>query len=142
MPRLIAHPRDPVMVDRKLDVAYALYWLILAAWGFVAAFKGLASIREQFGAIYSFYWPLFIATIATVGLVAAVSFFFRTRLAQTTKKRIERTAAIAQSLVVGVYPVALVLSGNYPSAILLLVFILIPVYRIIVLNQRIKQYEA
>lgn len=129
------------MVTREIDVLFTLCWTLFALWGFVAGIKGLPSVQEQAGQNYNFFWAFGIGIAGAGAAWSAGSIFFRTRFGQVTKKRFERAFCWALLAFITFYPIALALSGNWPSVILLLIFMALPIYRIRHLSYRIKLYH-
>jgi hypothetical protein len=139
--RVIAHPSDEIMVTREIDVFFAFCWSALAVWGLAAGIKGLPSVTEAVGQNYNFFWALGIGVASVGALWSNVAIFFKTRFGQVTKKRFERAFCWAMLFFVAYYPIALFLAGSWPSAVLVLIFLGLAVYRIRHLTYRIKLYH-
>jgi hypothetical protein len=139
--RVIAKPSDQIVVTREIDVLYVVLWTILGVWGIAAGVSGLPSVQESAGVNYSFFWALGIGVAGVGAAWSAVSIFFKTRFGQVTKKRFERAFCWAMLFFVAYYPIALFLAGSWPSAVLVLIFLGLAVYRIRHLTYRIKLYH-
>lgn len=144
--KLLVRPRDPLQVTRELDVFFIIAWVIYALWGWTASVVGLPSVTETAGSEYNQLWSATIGFFGTAAAIACASIFFKTRLNQITKKRIELGAVLGLAGFVAFYPVALAVQAvtvgvSAPSAIVSLLFVLIPVFRIRHLQVRIKNYE-
>lgn len=146
MPKLIVRPGDPLQVTRELDVFFIFAWLIYGGWGLAASIVGLPSVTETAGAVYNTLWSATIGVLGFTAAFACLSIFYKTRLNQIAKKRIELGAVTALSFFVAVYPVALsvqsFLSADFsPSVIISFLFLLVPVFRWRHLSLRIRNYE-
>lgn len=143
------HIKDPLVLDRSIDLAAAITWLIFAFWGLVASITGLETIVSAAGPLYAFLWAGGIGTFATIACAAATSLFFDlgTRLAPPLKKRIELWAVRSLSLLIGLYPLLLFIAGVFSNdgnrlitAVLTLSLLVFPLYRIHVLKARINTF--
>lgn len=130
------------MVTREIDVFFLFCWTVLGVWGIAAGIGGLPSVQESAGQNYNFFWALGIGVSATGAAWSAVSIFFKTRFGQVTKKRFERAFCWALLFFIAYYPIALALAGSWISAILILIFMALAIYRIRHLSYRIKLYHA
>ena len=148
MPQLVARPSDPLFVTRELDVFYIIAWGIYAAWGVAASIAGIPTITLASGELYNIIWAGLIAVTAVGALWSAVSIFYKTKLQQVVKKRIERTFLWVLMVLVAVYPSFLlitVIEGDttrLATFIVSLLYLLIPYFRIRHLTKRIKYYAS
>jgi hypothetical protein len=139
-PRLIARPKDPLVVNRELDLLFVLCWWALSAWGIISTIKGVPSVQAESGVNYGFLWSLGVTVSAIGAAIFGALIFFKTPIGQVTKKRLERTCCWAMFFFVAYYPVALALQGKIESASLVMIFLFLPLYRARVLTDRIKHY--
>lgn len=130
------------MVTREIDVLFAVCWAFFAIWGIASGIEGLPSVQQQAGHGYSFFWSFGVGVSALGATASAVAIFFKSRFGQVTKKRLERTFCWALLLFIAYYPIALTLSDNWVPAILILIFMALPIYRIRHLSYRIKLYHV
>lgn len=143
--RLVS-PSDPLVVRREFDLFFMLGYVIYAAWGFLAAYFGVKTVSDSLGDSFNFGWTLGIAILSTFCLIMAASVWFRTAMRQVTKKRIELVAVILLSFAVVIYPIYISLAAltgdenRIPNAVLSLIYLLVPAWRIRHLILRIKSY--
>lgn len=148
-PKVSATPNDPLLLDRWVDVAFAVLWGIYALWALAASILGIATITGHVGPLYNFVWSVSVGFFATVSCLAATSLFFDlgSRLRPPFKKRIELWGVRTMGCLITVYPVLLFISafggdGNrFPSAILATSYLVFPLLRVYVLKKRIATFE-
>lgn len=146
-PKLMVRPSDPLLLTRELDIFFILSWAIFAGWGYFAVFQGLETITLALGSFFNFIWALGIAVLSSIALIASIMVFFKTKMRQVSKKRIELVAVWGLIFLVAVYPVYL--AGRaisqeeiniWNSVIISLLYVLIPFFRIRNLRYRIRYY--
>lgn len=148
MPKLRARPRDPLILDRWLDVAFACLWGIYAAWGLTTLLVGLPTITINTPEWYSAVWAGAVGILSAIAFLACVSLFFLTRPHFLVKKKIERYAVVALVFFILVYPVLLIASATGGDidraslAVLSVSYVIFPIYRIYVLTSRINAFEV
>ena len=148
MPKLVARPSDPLFVTRELDVFFIIAWGIYAAWGVAASLAGIPTVTSASGELYNTIWAGLIAITAFGSFWSAISIFYKTKLQQVVKKRVERAFLWMLTVLVIVYPSFLLISviegdmGRLAAFIVSLLYVLIPVFRIRHLTKRIKYYES
>lgn len=141
-------PNSPLIVDRWLDVAFAALWGSYALWGLATLGSGLPTLSMAAPDWYVTLWAGAVGLFASVACLTIVSLFFESRISFIFKKKIERSAVIALSMLVFAYPILLwasVVGGDgdrVSIAALSLSYLIFPIYRVYVLNQRIKAYKS
>lgn len=147
--KVLNHVKDPLVLDRSVDLAAAITWFIFALWGLVASITGLETIVSAAGPLYAFLWAGGIGTFASIACASAISLFFDLgyRLPPPFKKKIELWAVRSLSLLLGVYPLMLFIAGAFNSdgsrfitGVLTLSLLVFPLFRIHVLKTRIKTF--
>lgn len=141
-------PWSPLLLDRWVDVAYAVNWGIYSLWGLMATIHGIATITDQAGSLYNFVWSGGVGTLSFIALIASISLFFRVpRVSPMRKKQIEYGTVIALVAFIAVYPVLLTIGaaggdGNrVAAATLAYSYLVFPALRIWILRSRIKAFE-
>ena len=147
MPKLIVRPSDYLVTTRELDLFAAIIWAIYAAWGLVTSLNGLATISDLVGEVFNTIWSGAIGVTGLVAAIAATSIFFKTRLSQILKKKIELVATVLLAVLITIYPVYLLILGLFTedmdrlvTFVLSLLYIVIPIARARILTFRIKNY--
>lgn len=141
-------PSSPLIIDRWIDVTYAALWAIYSFWGGAVMIAGLPTLNAASPDWYRALWSGCVGLLAFIACISAVSLFFQTRVSFITKKKVERAAVIALSAFIALYPVLLIWSAvggdtdRIGVAVLSISYLLFPGYRIYLLGQRIKAYEA
>lgn len=140
--------REPLITDRRFDIAAMLTWFFYAAWGTLSVvFSDITSFRniDQY---YPVVWGGAVGAAAAVASVAALTMFLVKPGSFASRIRAKRTESSALCALIGllsVYPVVLLFLGG-PSGdprwdILALSFSYFPfaVFRVMHLRQRISQ---
>lgn len=141
-------PSSPLIIDRWIDVVYAALWAIYSFWGGAVLIVGLPTLTAASPDWYRALWSGCVGILAFIACISAVSLFWHSKISFITKKKVERAAVIALSAFIALYPVLLIWSAvggdsdRVGVAVLSLSYLLFPGYRIYLLNQRIKAYEA
>lgn len=141
-------PWSPLLLDRWVDVAYAVNWAIYALWGMNATIHGISTVTEQAGSLYNFLWSGGVGTLALIACLASISLFFRVpKVSPMRKKQLEYGTVIALVTFIAVYPVLLTIGavggdGNrVAAATLAFSYLVFPALRIWILRTRIKAFE-
>lgn len=146
-PKLRVTPFSPLILDRWLDVAFAVLWGVYACWGITTLIVGLPTITINTPEWYSTVWAGSVGSLAALAFLACLSLFFAGRPNFILKKKIERGAVICLIAFILVYPVLLFAASREGDtdrtslAVLSVSYIVFPVYRVYVLNKRIKAYD-
>lgn len=145
-----ARRRSPLVIDRKLDVAFLILWAIYGAWGWTSAIVNTTILDIPI----TFYPTIWGAVIGLSGTTAALivlsSFFFdsdqyRERILQ---KRVEVAAVGLMIGFIAVHPIAqfagpLIGEEQRPDrAILALSYLVMPAFRIMLQLDRIQKIKA
>ena len=143
-------PSDILIVDRWLDVAFAVFWFIIGLWGAVSLVIGLPTITQLTNDWYQTAWSGMIGLLSITASILATLVFFETFwISQVTKKVLELGIVIVLGSFMAVYPVLLVVrsfEGEFLKtgalAVLCFSFLVFPVYRIHDLKRRIKNIKG
>lgn len=139
-------PSDPLLTTRWFDLASALLWLSYAFWAIAAVLQQLP-IFHLVGAPhwYGLVWAGAIGVTSLAAGIGAVLIFFRVpKLAQITKKRIERDALAVFTTLIFIFHAVLawtILSGHwiyFASFFVACSYYVMPLFRMYHLNRRIK----
>lgn len=141
---------DPLVTDRRYDVACALTWFFYALWGLLSSLSGLTVFNayQQWEQAYPAIWGGSIGVFSlTATLCAGWTFFLRHEDIQhrIRCKRFEMLALFGTIGLVAVYPVTLILqgdtNGNFRADIIALSLSYFPqmIFRILHLRARIGQ---
>lgn len=144
--RLQQRPSDPLILDRYVDVAYAVLWFSYGLWGVVTLILGLPTITQFTPDWYQTAWSGVIGLLSITASIVATLLFFETRwMSQLTKKLTERAIVLVLCPFLGIYPLLLILRSiggdAYKTAgltVLILSFLIFPVLRLHILKNRIK----
>lgn len=142
-------PSDVLIVDRWLDVAFAVFWFIIGLWGAVSLVIGLPTITQLTNDWYQTVWSGMIGLLSiTASLLATLVFFETPWIRQVTKKTYERWIVIVLASFMFVYPGLLVVrsfQGEFLKtgalAVLCFSFLVFPVLRIHDLGRRIRNMK-
>lgn len=141
-------PWSPLLLDRWIDVAYAINWAIYAVWGLMATIYGIATVTEQAGSLYNFIWSGAVGSLSLLASIAATSLFFRVpKFSPLRKKQIEYGTVIALLTFISVYPLLLTIGAvggddnRIGAAALAYSYLVFPALRIWILRTRIKSFE-
>lgn len=149
-PRALYRPSDPLLVDRMVDVASAIFWGIYALWGLSASILGIATISKAISPGYNFLWSGAIGTFSAIACLGAISLFFDlgSKYNPLFKKRVELWAVRSLLCVIFVYPVLLFVTAfasddpnRFPTAVLALSYLVFPTLRAYILKKRIEAFE-
>lgn len=145
--RFLKRLREPVIVNRGIDIVAGVSWLLLGIFGLFYSFAEFNTVHEFTPEMYSSFWGLAIGTLGTFAGIAA----FSTLWPASVRLRIlkEQTELILLSLLgglVAVYPVAKFITLFLPPFDLTEVaglavsldFMVLPTWRIIHLTQRVR----
>lgn len=150
---------DPLVTDRRYDVAVFLTWFFYSGWGLFSAFSDLTVFgnltRLDAGfpleLLYPTLWGAAIGVAALTAGIAGVATFFVHPSAlgcRIRAKRVEMVAVCAMLGLLVVYPVTLLLTGdtagNMRLDIICLSLSYFPqaVFRVQHLRQRVRQLYA
>lgn len=147
--RLRQKPSDPLILDRYVDVAYALLWFSYGLWGVTTLVLGLPTITQFTPDWYQTAWSGAIGLLSITASIVTTLLFFETRwMSQLTKKVLERAIVFVLCPFLGIYPFLLILRSldgeAYKTAglaVLILSFLIFPVLRLHILKKRIKALE-
>lgn len=151
--------RDPLVTDRRYDVATFLTWFFYAGWGLLTAFSDLTVFgnltRLDAGVplelIYPTLWGGAIGVAALTAAIAGMSTFFlhpSCYMCRIRAKRVEMVAVCAMLGLLVVYPATILLTGDANGNPRLDIFSLacsyfpLAVFRVQHLQQRVKQLYA
>lgn len=143
-------PNDLLIVDRWLDVAYALLWFIYGLWAVTSVIIGLPTLTMVASSIYQTLWSSFIGVLSLTACFLACSLFVETpRFRQISKKRAEVATTIVFCAFVVVYPVLLIVRASTgeletvgATSILAFSYLVFPLLRIHILRSRIRQIRT
>lgn len=139
---------EPVLADRKLDVASGVSWFLLGIWGVFRTLGGQGIITHDVAiSDYSLLWGLAIGVLSLVSGAAAISTLFGTRL--NVRRHELTTELISLSLFTGVLSVvtwlqivAVFVNGfnaqSIATAVITGFFLVSPTWRIFHLTERIR----
>lgn len=149
MPKLRARPRDPLILNRWVDVAYIVYWLIYAAWGVMTLVVGLPTLEINTPEWYSTVWAGALGGLSAVAGITAATFFWDSkRFHFIAKKKFERSTVLVLLAFILVYPGLLIgaaFAGDESRmslAVHSLSYLVFPVLRLYILSFRIKAFET
>lgn len=106
--------RDPLVTDRRYDVACLLTWFFYGVWGVATIFSDRSAF-ENIEQGYSLIWGGSIGVTAMVACGAATIIFFLNPgniKSRVTAKRVEIVALCSVLGLLSVYPVTLILTGD------------------------------
>jgi hypothetical protein len=144
--RLILHPGDPLIVNRWIEIAFILLWLIYGTWGVMSLLNGIPTIVDTTQPWYQVVWSGAVGVLSYITAALAISSFFNLGPPPIVKKQLERGSVIALIGFVAIYPALLAIAAfegdtdRIPAAILSLSYLIFPVYRVYALTQKIKTY--
>lgn len=140
--------REPLITDRRFDIAAMMTWFFYAAWGILSLVLSDITSFRNIDQYYPVVWGAALGVASAVATAAALTMFllkpgsFASRI---RAKRTESSALCAMLGLLAVYPTVLLLLGD-PSGhprwdILALSFSYFPfaVFRVMHLRQRISQ---
>lgn len=141
---------DPLVTDRRYDVAAALTWLCYAGWGLFTALGDLSVFKnlQRLDVAYPQIWGLTMGMAALIATTAAGWTFFlwaHEIPRRIRAKRIEMVALCTTVGLIAVYPITIAFTGdpngNARLDILWLAFSFFPfmIFRVIHLRARIQQ---
>jgi hypothetical protein len=139
---------DPLVVTREFDLAYMLLWALYAWWGIQAIITRIPTISIVSDNLYEIMWAAGISTFSLIALFFSGYVYFRTKLSQVLKKRIELYAVIILIGFIAVYPLSATILAFHgdpdrlASAVIAYTFLVFPLLRVRHLNRRIKQYVS
>lgn len=142
--------RDPLVTDRRYDVACLLTWFFYAGWGLGTIFSNLSVFQnlERIDSLYPQVWGGGIGIFSLVATVAAVTTFFLDPgniQARVNAKRLEAASLCGVLGLLIVYPAVLIFigdaQGNVRIDIVFLSLSYFPqaVFRVVHLRERIRQ---
>src|ERR1700744_3142965 len=79
--------REPLVLDRRFDLGYALLWFVAFLWGIFQSLAEFTTVRVATNFDYNLVWGLSVAVCAFVAGCAALSMFF---FSSDIKRRIRR----------------------------------------------------
>lgn len=138
---------DPLVTDRRYDVACLLTWFFYAGWGLATIFSDL-SVFQNLDSLYPTLWGGSIGLFALVATLGALVTFFLDPSHIQSRVNAKRLEAAALCSVLGlllVYPATLIFvgdtQGNVRADIVFLSLSYFPqaAFRVIHLRQRIAQ---
>lgn len=140
---------DPLVTDRRYDVASMLTWLFYALWGLLSAFSALTVFQtyDQWEEVYPQLWGGAVGLFALFAAVCAASTFFLQQTdfkARIRCKRGEMFALFGTIGLIAVYPVTLIVQGdaqgNFRPDIIALSLSYFPhlIFRILHLRTRVE----
>lgn len=139
--------REPVLVDRRIDVCASISWLLLGLWGIFASISDYTTVAEASGPDYNFLWGLSIGILGLISAIAAVSTTIGTNIHHAVYKK--TTELISISLLAGlisVFPLLRLIdlfsekfsTDSVAGAALACFFMVFPTWRIFHLTERIR----
>lgn len=137
---------DPLILDRWVDVAYAIFWFLYGLWGIITLTLGLPTISQFAPDWYQAAWSGAIGLLSiTASILATLTFFKTPWMRQVTKKYLERTIVYPLTIFISVYPVLLFLRSIDGDALLTagasalaVSYVVFPILRIHILSKRIE----
>lgn len=140
---------DPILIDRRYDVASILTWFFYGAWGLLTALSDITVFRNLAEA-YAELWGGMIGVASMAAAVAGAALFFFHPSSYESRIRAKRVEVFALCSMIGllaVYPMVLiaiatgVVAGEPRLDILALSFSYFPfaVLRVLHLLSRIRQ---
>lgn len=138
---------DPIVLDRRIDVAAILTWACYAAWGLLSAFSDV-TVFSNINTAYPAVWGALVGLACLVASSAATITFFIEPDHHGTRVRAKRVEVVALCSMLGlllVYPLTLLLLGTargeprYDLLALALSYFPFAVVRVIHLHQRIRR---
>lgn len=145
---ILVTPWSPLLLDRWVDVAYAVNWAIYSFWGLMATIHGIGTISDKAGSLYNFLWAGAVGTLSFIAFICATALFFRIpKVSPLRKKQIEYGTVIALVTFIAVYPILLTIAGfdgdgnRIAAAALAYSYVVFPALRIWILRTRIKAFE-
>lgn len=142
-------PSDILIVDRWLDVAFAVFWFIIGLWGAISLVIGLPTVTQLTNDWYQTAWSGMIGLLSITACLLATLVFFETPwIRQISKKALERRIVFVLASFMAVYPGLLIVrsvQGEFLKtgalAVLCFSFLVFPVLRIHDLGRRIKNMK-
>jgi hypothetical protein len=141
-----AHLRDPILVDRGVDLLSAMLWGVYMFWGLTSLLLGLATISETLDEVYNNIWGISIAVSAGAALAGAIATLRPKRSIprRIRWKQVEIWGVCVLAGFISVYPLFIagqVFSGSYeriPTLFLATSYLLFPTWRVRHLSGRIR----
>lgn len=147
MTRLSSRLRDPIIVDRWIDVASAFSWLFLGVFGLFYSLAHFSTLSQLTTEAYTTWWGLSIGVTGLLAGAAAFSTLFTSRVRlRIFKKQTELILISLLGGLISVYPILKVADLLIPpfqiteiSALAVsLYFMILPTWRIFHLTKRIR----
>lgn len=148
--RAWASRHDPLIIDRKLDIAFLILWALYGGWGWAGAIVN-TTILDIPITFYPTIWAAVIGFSSTAAaLIVTASFFIRSDQykERILHKRLEVAAVGLMVMFITVHPVNEIvgLAAGTPhrpdSAILALSYLVMPAFRILLQLERIQKIKA
>lgn len=148
--RIQVRPSDPLILDRWIDVAYFIQWLIYGFWGIASVILGLGTVEDLASQWYQYAWSGTIGALSSIaGIMVLLAFFSMSWIRQITKKRVEFCTVIVLSVFILVYPVLLTiraLEGEQAligaTAVLAYGYLIFPILRLHILRKKIRLLKS
>lgn len=148
MVSVLLRPWEPQVLDRWIDVAYILLWALYSAWGISVLIVGLPTIANVTPGWYFTAWAAGVGLSALVSCIFSFLVFFKTKITQITKKRIEiRGVAVLSSFIL-IYPVLATIAAisgdplRFGAMFVAWSYLIFPILRIHILRIKIKALMA
>jgi hypothetical protein len=139
--------REPVLSDRRLDIAAAISWILIGVWGVASAAAGQTIVTRVAGQDYGLPWGLSLGLFGLIaGIAAASTMVGLNRISMIIKESIE---LITLSMLTGTLSVVTLLRGvaifteglsatTIASFAITAFFLVFPTWRIFHLTERIR----
>lgn len=146
MSKTVEGRRTPLVVDRTLDLAFIIMYVIFALWALISSVENIPSFDRVSTTLYQFIYGGAVGTFAAIAATAAILQFFRTGgVRKDHKEKIELYAVVLATGFIFVYPCVLAFNlfilhakGVEAGFVLSLYYVLFPLWRIRHLWKRIK----
>lgn len=138
--------RTPLVVDRTLDIAFIVMYVIFMLWALISSVENIPSFDRVTSTFYQFVYGGAVGTFAAVAATAAVLQFIKTGgVRKDHKEKIELYSVVLMTGFIFVYPCVLAFNlfilhthGVDAAFVLSLFYLVFPLWRIRHLWKRIK----
>jgi hypothetical protein len=138
---------EPLLVDRRIDIAAAVSWLLIGIWGVFNAISKYTAVAEVAGDGYNALWGMAIGILGLVAGISAASTLINSRSipVRILKKRTELWSLSLMTGLVSVTPLlryTMVIehfrADTIAGAAITTFFLVFPTWRIFHLTERIR----